>query len=38
MRDYWKESGNLWYTIVTESEITDAWLDEVQGWLTKPVA
>jgi glycerol-1-phosphate dehydrogenase [NAD(P)+] len=34
MRDYWKESGNLWYTIATETEITDSWLDEVQSWIT----
>lgn len=34
MRDYWKQSGNLWYTIATESEITDEYLDGVQKWLT----
>lgn len=38
MRDYWRESGNLWYTVATDTEITDAWLDEVQAWLTQPVA
>lgn len=33
MRDYWKESGNLWYTIATDTEITDSWLDEVEAWV-----
>ncbi|MEI7745451.1 MAG: hypothetical protein WCK58_17075 [Chloroflexota bacterium] len=28
----------LWYTIATETEITDAWLDEGQGWLTGSAA
>lgn len=34
MRDYWQESGNLWYTIATETEITDGYLDEVQAWVS----
>ena len=38
MREYWKEAGNLWYTIATETEVTDEWLDEVQGWLTGSAA
>jgi glycerol-1-phosphate dehydrogenase [NAD(P)+] len=33
MRDYWQESGNLWFTIATETQISDGWLDEVQAWV-----
>jgi hypothetical protein len=35
MRDYWQQSGNLWYTIATETEITDEYLDEVQAWISE---
>jgi glycerol dehydrogenase-like iron-containing ADH family enzyme len=34
MREYWTESGNLWYTIATDTEISDGWLDEAQAWVT----
>lgn len=34
MQDYWKQSGNLWYTIATETPITDGWLDEVEAWVS----
>jgi glycerol dehydrogenase-like iron-containing ADH family enzyme len=34
MRDYSQQSGNLWYTIATETEITDKYLDEVQAWIS----
>ena len=34
MGDYWQESGNLWYTIATDSPIADGWLDEVQAWVS----
>jgi glycerol dehydrogenase-like iron-containing ADH family enzyme len=33
MQDYWKESGNLWYTIATDTTITEDWLDEAQTWI-----
>jgi glycerol-1-phosphate dehydrogenase [NAD(P)+] len=35
MKDYWQQSGNLWYTIATETEITDGYLDEVQTWISR---
>jgi glycerol dehydrogenase-like iron-containing ADH family enzyme len=34
MRDYSQHSGNLWYTIATETEITDDYLDKVQAWIS----
>lgn len=33
MRDYWKTSGNLWFTIATETEITPTFLTEVRNWI-----
>lgn len=33
MRDYSKESKNLWYTLATESEITEKQLNEVEAWI-----
>jgi glycerol-1-phosphate dehydrogenase [NAD(P)+] len=33
MRDYWKTSGNLWYTIATETEITPTFLAAVKNWI-----
>lgn len=34
MQKYWKDSGNLWYTIATESQITDRYLKNVREWVT----
>jgi glycerol dehydrogenase-like iron-containing ADH family enzyme len=33
MQDYWTESGNLWYTVATDSEISDGYLKEVKAWI-----
>jgi glycerol-1-phosphate dehydrogenase [NAD(P)+] len=33
MRDYWKQSGNLWYTIATETKISDEYLADVKRWI-----
>jgi glycerol dehydrogenase-like iron-containing ADH family enzyme len=35
MRDYWKEAGNLWYTVATETEITDRFLQDAQSWISR---
>jgi glycerol-1-phosphate dehydrogenase [NAD(P)+] len=34
MSDYWQESGNLWYTIATDTPISESYLDEVQTWVS----
>jgi len=33
MIDYSKESKNLWYTIATETQISDKQLDEIEEWV-----
>jgi glycerol dehydrogenase-like iron-containing ADH family enzyme len=33
MRDYWKQSGNLWYTIATDTKISDEYLADVKRWI-----
>lgn len=34
MPTYWEQAGNLWYTIAVHKPITDAYLDEVQAWVS----
>jgi hypothetical protein len=33
MSDYSKESKNLWYTIATETQISNKQLDEIEAWV-----
>jgi hypothetical protein len=33
MIDYSKESKNLWYTIATETQISNKQLDEIEAWV-----